>query len=96
MVGNKVANHIIRLKPTLESWVPHVLCFVVPRQVVPLGDPSRRSCDACESFGAWLKKTIKEKTCRRKVKAEPSNHVKKDANMGQKKSWFQHFRVGYI
>ena len=28
--------------------------------MVKLGDPARRSCDACESFGAMLKKIIKQ------------------------------------
>ena len=95
--GNKVANHLIRMKPTLESWVPHVMCFIVPRQVLTLGDPSRRSCDACEAFGAWLKRTIKEKTCRRRLKAGPTEHVKKDpATKETLARWKQHFRRGYI
>ena len=55
--------------PTLKSWVPHIIMvFIVPRQVLELGDPSRRSCDACESFGARFKKLIKERTCRRTIK----------------------------
>lgn len=93
--GNKVANHLIRLKPTLESWVPHVLSFIVPRQVLPLGDPTRRSCDACEAFGAWLKKTIKQKTCRRKVIALTVDHVKKDGETITSQ-WKQTFKCGYI
>ena len=84
------------MKPTLQSWVPHVLCFIVPRQVLPLGDPTRRSCDACESFGAWLKRTIKEKTCRRPVKVEATLHVKLDAQKRETARWKQHFRRGYI
>ena len=94
--GNKVANHLIRLKPTLESWVPHVMCFIVPRQVLPLGDPTRRSCDACEAFGAWLKKTIKEKTCRRRVIQGSVDHVTKDTDGSIIKTWKQTFKSGYI
>ena len=94
--GNKVANHLYRLKPTLESWVPHVLCFVVPRQVLELGDPSRRSCDACESFCAWLKTEIKERTCRRRVLVGSTEHVQKYSNGARTRSWKQTFRVGYI
>ena len=48
-----------QLKPTGITWVPHITLFVVPRQMVALGDPVRRSCDACESFGAAVKKIIK-------------------------------------
>ena len=41
--------------------------YVVPRQIVEMGDPSRRSCDACESLGARFKKIIKHLTCRRVI-----------------------------
>ena len=41
--------------------------FVVPRQIIEMGDPSRRSCDACESLGARFKKIIKHLTCRRVI-----------------------------
>lgn len=63
-----VARDLYALKPTLESWVPHIACNIVPRQIVELGDPSRRSADACESFGACAKKTIKHLTCRRRLR----------------------------
>ena len=65
--GNRVANDLLQLKPTLENWVPHVLAFIDPQQAVLLGDPTNRSCDACESFGAMLKKIIKHNTCRRSL-----------------------------
>eukprot|EP00966_Prymnesium_polylepis_P044118 1022938-Prymnesium_polylepis.1 len=58
----KCAHDLLELKPTLQSWVPHVSVFIVPRQMVELGDPARRSCDACESFGAMFKKLIKHST----------------------------------
>ena len=54
-----------KLKPTLASWVPHIACNIVPRQMIDLGDPARRAADACESYGAVAKKTIKFRTCRR-------------------------------
>ena len=57
-LGAQCANDLLEPKPTLMSWVPHILVFIVPRQMVFLGDPTRRSCDACESFGAMVKKTI--------------------------------------
>ena len=47
---------------------PHILLFIVPRQMLELGDPARRSCDSCESFGAMLKKIIKHSTCRRRLR----------------------------
>ena len=46
------------LKPTMASWVPHIACNIVPRQIVDLGDPSRRAADACESFGSCAKRII--------------------------------------
>ena len=52
-----------------RSWVEHILLFVVPRQIVEMGDPSRRSCDACESLGARFKKISKHLTCRRVIHA---------------------------
>ena len=103
--GNKVANDIHALKPTLLSWVPHVMCFVVPRQILELGDPSRRSCDACESFGAWLKQTIKYRTCRRRLRGEASTHLRRQqdgpassssASSMDKTTWKQFFKRGYI
>ena len=64
-LGNMVAIDIHELKPTMLTWVPHIMCFIVPRQLVELGDQTRRSCDACESFGALTKKLIKHATCHR-------------------------------
>jgi len=63
-----VSRDLYALKPTLQSWVPHVACNIVPRQIVELGDPSRRSADACESFGACAKNIIKHLTCRRRLR----------------------------
>ena len=62
-----VCHDLHELKPTGITWVPHILLFIVPRQMVSLGDPTRRSCDACESFGAMVKKLIKHSTCRRRT-----------------------------
>ena len=62
-----VCHDLKVLKPTGRTWVPHILLFIVPRQMVSLGDPARRSCDACESFGAMVKKLIKHATCRRRI-----------------------------
>ena len=59
------SRDLIKLKPTMASWVPHVACYIVPRQIAELGDPSRRAADACESYGACAKRTIKHLTCRR-------------------------------
>ena len=64
---NAVALDCLAVKVTMESWVFHIGCFIVPRQMLLLGDPSRRSCDACESFGAMVKKLIKFATSRRRV-----------------------------
>ena len=47
--------------------MPHIACNIVPRQIVDLGDPSRRAADACESYGACCKKVIKHLTCRREI-----------------------------
>ena len=62
-----VARDLKRLKPTMLSWVPHIACNVVPRQIVDLGDPTKRAADACESFGACCKRVIKHLTCRRAI-----------------------------
>ena len=50
--GALVSNDLIEINPSLRSWVPHIMVFIVPQQILRLGDPAKRSCDACESFGA--------------------------------------------
>jgi hypothetical protein len=55
------SRDLLDLKPTMKSWVPHIACNIVPRQMVALGDSGRRSADACESFGA-LTKSVSSKT----------------------------------
>ena len=89
-----VANDLHELKPTGISWVPHILVFIVTRQMVLLGDPSRRSCDACESFGAMVKKIIKHSTCRRRLGNGPVDHFAGPA--GSRRKWTQTFKRGFI
>ena len=86
-----VANDVLRLKPEMLTWVPHVALYIVPRQMVTLGDPTRRSCDACESFGAMVKKLIKHNTCRRTTKEETEHKGK-----SKTKAWKQHFSRGFL
>ena len=64
-----VSRDLLAMKPTMASWVPHIACNIVPRQIVELGDPSRRAADSCESYGSCAKKTIKFLTCRRAISA---------------------------
>ena len=90
-LGAAVANDLLKLKPTMLTWVPHVMVFIVPRQMVALGDPSRRSCDACESFGAMVKKVIKHNTCRRRLQGEEAV-----AHVSSRRRWKQTFNKGYI
>ena len=91
-VPSVVANDLHRLKPTGISWVPHILVFIVTRQMVLLGDPSRRSCDACESFGAMVKKVIKHSTCRRRIEAQKTRHF----DGSKQRRWMQSFKRGFI
>ena len=86
-----VVNALLQLSPTMKTWVPHILLFIVPRQMAEIGDPSRRSCDACESFGAMIKKIIKHLTCRRAVKANATPH-----HVGGVERWRQTFTRGFI
>lgn len=65
--AQRCSRDLYELKPTLQSWVPHIACNIVTRQIVQLGEPGRRSADACESFGACTKKVIKHLTCRRRL-----------------------------
>ena len=86
-----VCNDLKRLSPTMRTWVPHIALFIVPRQMVELGDPARRAADACESFGAMVKKIIKHLTCRRTaVEGSTAHHV------GGVERWRQTFRRGFI
>ena len=78
----------------MQSWVPHVSCFIVPRQIVLLGDPSRRSADACESYGALIKKRIKHMTCRRRTIDADGNPYSKQTR--GKNAWKQTFTRGYL
>ena len=96
-LGSVCANDLLILKPTMKSWVPHVLVFIDSRQHLELGDPKRRACDACESFGALVKKVIKHQTCRRRLRDEPSEHERKRLVGGANgKKWVQSFNRGYI
>ena len=61
------SRDLLELKPTMSSWVPHIACNIAPRQIVALGDPRKRSADACESFGACTKKVIKLLTNHRQL-----------------------------
>ena len=72
-----------------RSWVEHILLFVLPRQIVALGDPCRRSCDACESLGARFKKVIKHLTCRRNLQPKQTR-AQADA------AWRSSFTVGWV
>lgn len=91
-LSNPVALDCLALKPTLEAWVFHVMCFIVPQQMVLLGDPSRRGCDACESFGAMVKKLIKHTTCRRRLTNLPTLPGQESSQQ----RWKTTFTVGYI
>ena len=92
VLGARISQDLIELKPTMESWVPHITTFIVPRQVVPLGDPSRRSADACESLGSLYKKRIKHLTCRRR----PRTDVQHTSRTSGRELWRQNFMRGYI
>ena len=65
--ARRCARDLHELKPTMQTWVPHIACNIVPRQIVELGNSSRRSADACESFGACAKRVIKLLTCHRRI-----------------------------
>ena len=96
-LGAACANDLIELKPTLQSWVPHILVFIDSRQMVELGDPKRRSCDACESFGAMVKKIIKHLTCRRRLRDQPTEHEgRRLAGGANGKKWRQTLTRGFI
>jgi hypothetical protein len=88
--ARQCSRDLYALKPTMKSWVPHIACNVVTRQIPLLGDPTRRSADACESFGAMVKKVIKHLTCRRQI-GKVADHSKKSGNR-----WSQTFRRGYV
>ena len=88
-----LANDLYQLNPELSGWVLHVLCFIVPRQIVTLGEPARRACDACEAIGSVCKKLIRHNTCRRRVSPH-QQHGHRSAN--GRKLWTQTFKTGYI
>ena len=83
---------MLEMNPTMQTWVFHILCFIVPRQILELGDPARRSCDACESFGAMFKKIIKHLTCRRNI-SRGSTHTSRKT---KDKQWRQTFNKSYL
>ena len=92
-----VVNDLLQLSPTMRTWVPHILLFIVPRQMVMLGDPSKRSCDACESFGAMIKKIIKHLTCRRSIKVDSNGDATTTPHhVGGEERWRQTFTRGFI
>ena len=58
-----------------------------------MGDPQRRSCEACESFGSVCKQLIRHNTCRRRSSASQL-HGHRSAN--GKQLWAQTFKRGYV
>ena len=88
-----LSNDLYELNPAMAAWVLHVLCFIVPKQIRELGDPARRSCDACESFGCVFKKLIRHATCRRRT-SPTQTFTHRSANGRQ--LWSQTFKKGYI
>ena len=87
-----VSNDLLQLSPKMLTWTPHIAQFIVPRQLFELGDSARRSADACESFGAKMKKTIKHLTCRRSMSRAATEHTSK----ARRSKWKQTFTKGYI
>ena len=99
LTGCKVANDLYTLNPEMRAWVLHVLVFIVPRQILPLGDPARRSCDACESFGAVAKKIIRHLTCRRRASKQVHVHNRQSTAIrkrGVSTQWMSTFTRGYV
>jgi hypothetical protein len=92
LIGAAVVRDLYSLNPALSGWVPHVLVFIVPRQILSLGDPAKRSCDACESLGATIKCIIRHTTCRRRSSRGKTAHVSRDG----KKLWYSTFSRGYV
>ena len=96
----QVCRDWIALKPTAQSWVPHIMLFIVSQQFLELGNPTNRSADACESLGARLKKIIKHLTCRRRCTTDaqgaPVEHIHKATREGKKLRWTQTLTTGYI
>jgi len=92
-LAGPVANDLYALNPDLSGWVAHVLCFIVARQYKALGNPQKRTCEACESFGSSAKTIIKHLTCRRRPSTiQKHGHRSADGN----KLWTQTFTRGYI
>jgi len=84
-----VVNNQKELPGSQTSLVKHIMLFVLPRQIVELGDPCRRSCDACESLGARFKKVIKHLTCRRGLRP-------KQTRVQAAAAWKSAFTVGWV
>ena len=84
----------------MKSWVPHIMAFIVPRQIVTLGNPANRAADSCESLGARIKKLIKHLSCRRLARSDttgaPLEHAHTSTRDGKKKAWTQVLTKGYI
>ena len=80
----------------MVTWVPHIGNFIVPQQLVALGDATRRSCDACESFGAMVKKLIKHSTCRRRVLGTATSEHGAARGTPSERRWRQTFNRGFI
>ena len=90
------SRDILELKPTSESWVFHVSTFIVPRQIVALGEPAKRGCDAGESFGAMVKDIIKKLTCRRRVRTKSDIAAHNANRAAGTRAWKSTFKKGYI
>ena len=76
------------------------MLFIVSQQILSLGNPANRSADSCESFGARMKKVIKNLTCRRRCRVDadgaPSEHIHTSTRDGKKVAWTQALSKGFM
>ena len=87
--ATQVGRDVKVLRPTLQSACPHIMCSIVPRQIVELGDPLQRGCDQSESVGANMKSTIHRRVTRKQITGKATKHTRRDASGAITKEWTQ-------
>jgi hypothetical protein len=93
-----MANDLLELKPTMKTWVPHVMVFIVPRQMVFLWRSGPALVRRLRVLRAMVKKLIKHSTCRRRLTGKQVEHTSAHRTYAgsSKRRWKQTFTKGYI
>ena len=77
---------------TFISAIPHVMAYIVPRQMVTDGDPNRRCCEQSEAIGVDLKFDLHKRCARNHT----TKRVTRNARGEIVKEWRAKLRISRV